>query len=315
MAQGLLGGVLPAIYSGADQLKRGVYGLLTNPQEQFARASQSLLQSHNERQALMKQAFADPTNPTKVTDPQALAKLGNDVLAGELGIAPVGMIAYHGTPFTFSKFDVSKGGTGQGTQNYGRGTYFAENPKVAEGYTGRVVIQQPTLDRFTFNGSDYNLVNGEFLKNNKPLPEAEYKKAFEGISDLWNKQNKGSLYKVDIPDEKIPKMLGWYDEVPDQVREKLSKKAMDDFGSGLSGTSGRDLYKDLAFSFKMQGSKTPEIDASNWLKDQGVTGIKYENFQIKSGQGANTSNYVVFDPTDVKILERNDQPIESLLGN
>lgn len=104
MAQGLLGGVLPAIYSGADQLKRGVYGLLTNPQEQFARASQSLLQSHNERQALMKQAFADPTNPTKVTDPQALAKLGNDVLMGELGIAPVGMTKIINPKMTLDEF-------------------------------------------------------------------------------------------------------------------------------------------------------------------------------------------------------------------
>ena len=119
---GLLGGVLPAIYSGADQLKRQVYGLLTNPQEQFARASQSLLQSHNERQALMKQAFADPTNPTKVTDPQALNALTQQVMAGELGFAPAGITAYHGTPHTIQgKFDISKVGTGEGAQAYGHG--------------------------------------------------------------------------------------------------------------------------------------------------------------------------------------------------
>lgn len=91
MAQGLLGGVLPAIYSGADQLKRGVYGLLTNPQEQAQRAVQSLLQSRAERQALMGQAFANPDRPFQVTNPQALSQLGTDVLTGELGIAPVGM--------------------------------------------------------------------------------------------------------------------------------------------------------------------------------------------------------------------------------
>ena len=72
MAQGLLGGVLPAIYSGADQLKRNIYGLLTNPREMAERAGQSLLQSRAERQALMAQAFADPNNPLKVTNPQAL---------------------------------------------------------------------------------------------------------------------------------------------------------------------------------------------------------------------------------------------------
>ena len=91
MAQALLGGLLPAIYSGADQLKRGVYGLLTNPQEQAQRAAQSLLQSRAERQALMGQAFANPDRPFQVTDRNAMAQLGSDVLTGELGFAPAGM--------------------------------------------------------------------------------------------------------------------------------------------------------------------------------------------------------------------------------
>jgi hypothetical protein len=313
MAQGLLGGVLPAIYSGADQLKRGVYGLLTNPMEQAERAGQSLLQSRADRQALMARTFANPERPFQVTDQAGLSQLTDQVMSGELGFAPAGITAWHGSPYAFNKFDVTKGGSGQGTQNYGRGTYFAESPKVAEGYTGRTVIQEPTLEKFTFNGSDYALNNGQFLKNNNPLSEAEYQKAYQGISDLWSNQNKGSLYKVDIPDEKIPNMLNWYEEVPEEVKNKLSKKALDQFGSGLSGTSGRDLYKDLAFSFKMQGSKSPELDATNWLNSNGVSGIKYENFQVKSGQGADTFNYVVFDPADVKILERNNQPVEGLL--
>jgi GNAT superfamily N-acetyltransferase len=88
---GLLGGVLPAIYSGADQLKRQVYGLLTNPQEQAQRAAQSLLQSRAERQALMARTFANPERPFQVTDQAGLAQLGTDVLTGELGIAPIGM--------------------------------------------------------------------------------------------------------------------------------------------------------------------------------------------------------------------------------
>ena len=93
MAQGLLGGVLPAIYSGADQLKRGVYGLLTNPQEQAQRAAQSLLQSRAERQALMGQAFANPDRPFQVTDRNAMAQLGDQVISGELGFAPAGIVS------------------------------------------------------------------------------------------------------------------------------------------------------------------------------------------------------------------------------
>lgn len=214
--------------------------------------------------------------------------------------------AYHGTPHTIAdKFDVKKGGSGQGTQNFGYGTYFAENPTVAEGYMGRIVIQEPKLERFTFNGPDYTISNGEYLKNNKPISKGEYEKAFEGISDLFNNQNKGNLYKVDIPDEMIPKMLNWYEDVPEGLRKRISEKAMEQFGSGVSPSTGERLYKEIAFSFKQAGSKNPQADASMWLVEQGVPGIKYENFQIKKGQGANTNNYVVFQPEKVKILERN----------
>ena len=94
---GLLGGVLPAIYSTSDQIKRQIYGLLTNPSEMAQRAGQSLLQSRAERQALMGQAFANPDRPLQVTNPQALSQLGTDVLTGELGIAPVGMFIGQGS--------------------------------------------------------------------------------------------------------------------------------------------------------------------------------------------------------------------------
>jgi len=42
--------------------------------------------------------------------------------------------AYHGSPHTFDRFDMSKLGTGEGAQAYGRGLYFAENEKVAKDY-------------------------------------------------------------------------------------------------------------------------------------------------------------------------------------
>jgi len=42
--------------------------------------------------------------------------------------------AYHGSPHTFDKFDMSKMGTGEGAQAYGRGMYFSENEAVAKNY-------------------------------------------------------------------------------------------------------------------------------------------------------------------------------------
>jgi hypothetical protein len=114
----------------------------------------------------------------------------------------------------------------------------------------------------------------------------------------------GNLYKIDIPDELIPKMLNWYEDVPESIRKKISDKAMEQFGSGISPTTGEKLYKEIAFSLKQAGSKTPEADASKWLLDQGVAGIKYENMQMVKGQGRDTNNYVMFDPTQVKMLDK-----------
>ena len=88
---GLLGGVLPAIYSGADQLKRQIYGLLTNPNEMAQRAGQNLLQTHAENQALMSKAHGNPQNPLQITDPTAFSQLTNRYMAGVTGVAPIGM--------------------------------------------------------------------------------------------------------------------------------------------------------------------------------------------------------------------------------
>jgi hypothetical protein len=52
----------------------------------------------------------------------------------EVPVEPTGILAYHGTPHSFDKFDTSKIGTGEGAQAYGHGLYFAENEGVARGY-------------------------------------------------------------------------------------------------------------------------------------------------------------------------------------
>lgn len=61
------------------------------------------------------------------------APLKGPIGFGEAAV-PKGITAYHGSPHDFEKFDISKIGTGEGAQAYGHGLYFAENPKVAEGY-------------------------------------------------------------------------------------------------------------------------------------------------------------------------------------
>ena len=60
-----------------------------------------------------------------VPDLTDLLKVGG--LAGYKGA----MVLAHGSPHKFSKFSMSKIGTGEDAQAYGHGLYFAEDPKVA----------------------------------------------------------------------------------------------------------------------------------------------------------------------------------------
>jgi hypothetical protein len=350
MAQGLLGGVLPAIYSGADQLKRGVYGLLTNPMEQAERAGQSLLQSRADRQALMARTFANPERPFQVTDQAGLAQLGDQVMSGELGFAPAGITAFHGTPHNIlGKFDVSKIGTGEGNQSFGHGMYFAENPNVAKHYQqalgkwiDRVKIGNTemsvfdAMSKYADEGVDAAKVL-ERMKTKGQLSIDQYNNMIQDVvipeirtnakipQEKWGDVEglAGNLYKVDIPDEYVPTMMNW--DKPLGEQSAFVKKAINSLKKQVTPEMKMELGDDLNLLFGKD--VTPAQFLNTWeiihptggvgigeklLNEQGVKGIRYlDNPSRDAGKG--TSNFVVFDPTDVKILERNNQPIEGLL--
>lgn len=380
MAQALLGGLLPAIFSGADQLKRGVYGLLTNPQEQAERAAQSLLQSRAERQALMAKTFANPERPFQVTDQAGLSQLTDQVMSGELGFAPAGITAFHGTPHNIlGKFDINKVGTGEGNQTFGYGMYFAENPAVAKEYQKRLSAdsalsyQSRNVDSAYINAANnFKEFGTSYEDTLKGLKQA-YKQAPEKELEIAAKvafQPTGNLYKVDIPDASIPNMLDWdkpLTEQPKQVQEGLKKLGIETDINKLNEYDDallKSLFEDSNIALPKQpinptGQEiyerfiqgNPKYTAEK-LKEVGVTGIRYLDegsrgnykarttykgepygevisFKTKNqlddyikqkkeeGFGVETfpqtSNFVVFDPTDVKILERNNQPVEGLL--
>jgi Fe-S cluster biosynthesis and repair protein YggX len=397
MAQALLGGLLPAVFSGADQLKRGVYGLLTNPQEQAERAAQNLLQSRAERQALMARTFANPERPFQVTDQAGLSQLTDQVMSGELGFAPAGITAFHGTPHNIlGKFDINKVGTGEGAQAYGHGMYFAENPSVAKEYIvnaqlqktpegmARSYAQQYPSEKEALIGAKERL---QRLLDSGDIAQAKTQKQIVNALETGNLG--GNLYKVDIPDEYVPKMLDWdkpLSQQPKSVQDALAKidpdsyspKGMDYDPSELGQTIYHRLAQKSDEPLRQEWVKkrdmllekgltnNPELEAhlmtnpnpyqvgSQVLNEYGIKGIRYldegsrgnykarttykgepygevVSFKTKNqlddyikqkkeeGFGVETfpqtSNFVVFDPTDVKILERNNQPFEGLLGN
>lgn len=164
--------------------------------------------------------------------------------------------AWHGSPYLFDRFSIDKIGSGEGAAAYGWGLYFAENPKVAEGYRKRLAGW----------GSPYRL----FLKSNpraqleETSPErhaasliyfndratvkrlvktwmADVKTGDPGMADTarhaglspedyWGRierfvnahskkdirAEQGSIYQVDIDDWHVKQMLDWDAPVSEQ---------------------------------------------------------------------------------------------------
>jgi|688.fasta_scaffold34477_3 hypothetical protein len=249
----------------------------------------------------------------------------------------MGLTAYHGTPHTIKgKFDISKVGTGEGAQAYGHGMYFAENPAVAKqyatdrSYVGKVMagtpdntpwdaqrIAQDTLNVHGDNAIaqlEKTLKNNSFLKNPQ---QVENNKQLQDAIDLLKTnqlQPVGNLYKVDIPDADIPMMLDWGKPLAQQTPEvqaaiqKLGDRfrPLDDMEA--KNVTGERLYRRIENSFGKYYGNQANPDASALLNSVGIKGIRYLDEGSRVAEKG-TSNYVVFDPTDVKILEQNSKPL------
>jgi hypothetical protein len=226
--------------------------------------------------------------PSKMTPEQQLSMgLNANPIMGLLGTT-----AYHGSPALFDKFDISKVGTGEGAQAYGHGMYFAENPQVAQSYKKDFIQTNKMIE---------SLKN---FRDQYPIDSADW----THYNNLMNRNKTGNLYKVDIPDNNIPKMLDWDKPLSSQNKEiqPAINQALDKIkklGGEVDKTkmTGKDLY----FNYQQYRGNNPDF-ASEGLKDMGIYGIRYlDEGSRQAGKG--TSNFVVFDPSNVKILERNNK--------
>jgi hypothetical protein len=214
---------------------------------------------------------------------------------------------WHGSPHRFEKFDASKIGTGEGAQSYGDGLYLAESPDVAKSYRDKLTIGE-------------NYVNGEVLDPYNPRhylaqvlndSSGDVKEATEFLQtmalpggsksvqetalaalDLLKKGEKplleyvrpeGSLYKVDLPNEQIAKMLDWDKPLGQQSKEvqqaiektksMLPPNAIDDLGGDLSLLYGKDVTPEQFLNtWESFGQKAGGESA---LAEHGVTGVRY----------------------------------------
>jgi len=263
------------------------------------------------------------------------------------------IVAYHGTPHNIEGvFDISKVGTGEGAQAYGHGMYYAENPNVATAYknilskpeftkTAEGVELRGQLPRMleesyseliakngiqqTNYGDVTDIVGQRLDRQMKDALKANdmdwYNKTADMKIDLARFKenpppNVGNLYKVDIPDEYVPKMLDWdkpLSKQPKEVQEALAKYEPDTYspkGNDYDANEqGQMIYNRIAGieNVRNPNPQSGNIKATNKLNELGIKGIRYLDEGSRKTGG--TSNFVVFDPKEVKILEKNSKPV------
>jgi len=242
------------------------------------------------------------------------------------------------------RFRSEKIGTGEGAQAYGYGTYFAESPGTAGYYKEVLSEQKAGIGVTKFNGApqfgdpeygdilaldiddapEKTLVGKDainylqnYLQRFIPYNNQQAKLALDWL-DIAKRENwsvelpgkdtkfEGSLYKVDIPDAMVDKMLDWdkpLSQQPKNVQEALNKLPQD-----IKDYIGIGKYDDLKAGVDILnplGGLIGDAKASELLRQVGIPGIRYLDQSSRAG-GEGTRNIVVFpgEEQNVKILSR-----------
>jgi hypothetical protein len=276
------------------------------------------------------------------------------------GLLDDAMVTYHGSPYKFDKFDMGKLGTGEGAQAYGHGLYFAENPKVAAGYRDTLTeiklkdgTRMPTQEQHAYRtllnhdgDLDDAITDSRQFSASLVSPDHVKDRSLKDLSILerWKNEglpdvNEGALYKVDVPDESIAKMLDWdapLSEQPESVRvflegvleshdpkmglliEQITRGGLRRNTSlyGMAASPAEYSGEDLLAMLRNRETRLnkhlengpAEAETSKVLLKAGIPGIKYYDGGSRAA-GEGTRNFVVFDDKLPTILKRNDETI------
>jgi hypothetical protein len=277
-------------------------------------------------------------------DPEQLVRLASGETAyvggkyNALKEIPPGAVVLQ--DFPAGRFREAAVGTGEGVQAYGHGAaYLAEREGVAKEYRDKLAFNDnETQDLAEYfltkaDGSDRLAVSDlRTAAANEPNMANKYFEAAKWIEGGKQKVNPGHLYKTDIPDEAVARMLDWDKPLSEQAPEvqaalnfevvkdptyaqglsdskwllNLGGKTIDGFNTrkeameSLRGSIGGQLYRTL-------GVHPNEKAASEYLRSIGIPGIKYLD-QGSRTAGKGSQNFVPFDENLIRILERNSIP-------
>lgn len=277
------------------------------------------------------------TNPEVINrsaDLAGLVTLGAGAVPAEANSLRAGIKAYHGSPHDFERFDLSKMGTGEGAQAFGRGLYFAENEATAKSYRDSLTARYDTDAKakglsprpITIAQRDLQAFNGDIpayisSQKNKILETAEkYGASSKFVEDEFRKLDalsqhlkeapRGHMYEVNINAD--PKMFMPWDEsiayggkienLPlfEKMAATTPKDKKKDFEHQAKvGLTGEIFYKDILGA----NVRHKSAEATKNLFDAGIPGIKYLD-QGSRGAGEGSRNYVVFDDKIIDILRK-----------
>ena len=312
---GQLAPILQAVMQGGQAVAEGFS--LPEMMAQYARATDPVA---SQNMSGLERLFA--TNPAINTMAGSLfgrlpqgAVFGSNALRrqGDNALPQVDeIVAYHGSPYDFDKFQMDKIGTGEGAQAFGHGLYYTDLEDIATGYKDKLTQSSfVTVDGQVFDPYE-KLSDGSYtIKNlnvraNLNKNDGDIDKAIERATDIIDKaaneeagilaaqdlallenikargglqKNKGKTYKVSIQ-SKLDDMLDYDEFLSDQP--KILSKIEDAYGDseiiilqlGLNPqtATGGDLVKALAGTV---GDMDSQKAASNWLLKAGISGTKY----------------------------------------
>lgn len=199
-----------------------------------------------------------------------------------------GIRAYHGSPHSFDKFDVSKLGTGEGAQTYGRGLYFAGNEDVARYYRDTLAPSRGKLPddviamsmdprrAFMTHAGKLDVDPLTAAKRaqymSPPLRQEDVNK-LAGLIEQTRAARKGHMYEVNI-NAAPEQLLDW--DAPlrqqpagiQQIAKENPRIGGNDVVRGqLSEPTGQNVWHRL---HSMKGEAAPKV-----LQHYGVPGIRY----------------------------------------
>ena len=242
----------------------------------------------------------------------------------EIAAAPkFSLKVYHGSGADFTEFDFDHMGEGAGSQVFGWGGYVTSSKKIGKSYATlmdndpskayyriqrfngtRFAKKYPTLESF-LHGDKQIAMNDKFTEQEKIDFYNEMKKLAEPYHNL---------YEVDIPDDNGSNYLDWDKPLSknqqDAIREGLEHlgvgiKTLESKGQSLERT-GENVYNSTLY-IGLTGTEydLPERTKgiSKFLSSVGFTGIKYKAGRNFGGAKKGDTNYVIFKPEDMKIIE------------